>query len=90
MFKLAVLHLLDGIGQIQGALASTTAHGLSNTPFTSNTPHGEGIQQIAHFCEAEYETIHCTVASTKKWIITGHREHSRQQSHPKIHLEHLV
>ena len=56
MFKLSVLHLLDGIGQIQGALASTTTHELSNTPFTSNTPHGEGIQQIANFCEAEYET----------------------------------
>jgi hypothetical protein len=56
MFKLSVLHLLDGIGQIQGALASTTTHELSNTPFTSNTRHGEGIQQIVNFYEAEYET----------------------------------
>jgi hypothetical protein len=90
MFKLSVLHLLDGIGRIQGALAATTTHELSNTPFTSNTPHVEGIQQIANFCEAKYETIHCTVASTKELIITDHREHFRWQSHPKFRLEHFV
>jgi hypothetical protein len=31
-----------------------------------------------------------TVASTKKLIITGHREHFRWQSHPKFRLEYLV
>ena len=61
MFKLSVLHLLDGIGQLQGAIAATTTHELSNTPFTADTPHGEGIQQIANFCEAKYETIQYTL-----------------------------
>ena len=58
MFKLSVLHFLDGIGhEIQGALAETTTHELSNTPFTPNTPHGEGIQQTANFCEAKYVVV---------------------------------
>ena len=71
------------MGNIKGPLAATTTHELTNTPFASNTPHGEGIQQTANFCEAKYETIHCTVASTRKLIITGHHEHFRWQSHPK-------
>ena len=35
-FKRLVVRLLDGMSQIQGALAATTPHELSNTPIKSN------------------------------------------------------
>ena len=43
-----VLHLPDGMGQIQGATTSATTHDLSKTPTTYDIPHSEGVQQAAN------------------------------------------
>ena len=43
-----VLHLLDGMGQIQGATTSATTYELSKTPMTYVIPHREGVQQAAN------------------------------------------
>ena len=85
----ATMALLQTPNPRCSTLAATTTHELSNTSFTSNTPHGEGIQQTAKFCEAKYKTIHCTVVSTRKLIITGHRELS-WESPAGIHVGGVV
>ena len=37
------MHLLDGMGQIQGATTSATTYELSKTPITYEIPHREGV-----------------------------------------------
>ena len=42
------MHLLDGMGQIQGTTTSTTTYELSKTPIANDIPHREGVQQAAN------------------------------------------
>ena len=43
-----MLHLLDGMGQIQGATTSATTYELSKTPITYDIPHREGRCPTSH------------------------------------------
>jgi hypothetical protein len=68
-----VLHLIDGIGQIQGATTSATTYELSKTPITYDIPHREGVQQAANSaCVGERSGLDMTHGSVSKARMRNH------------------